>query len=298
MVLGVVCRRHLDTLFEAACAVDAARAIVHWNPAAEKLTGYSAAEVLGTRCSDGILVHVDEKGRRLCRNSCPACRAMDMLAWQESVVYLKHKLGYRIRVQLRSVPVELDGAAVGVIEYFDEYLNSFVLRKRLEALEKLAMLDHLTGVGNRRHAQNVLSSSRASLVRYGWGFGVAMLDVDGFKEVNDRLGHEAGDRVLRVVAGSMLSTLRPSDTLCRWGGDEFLVILPGASGPDLVAACERFRSIVGASDPGLEGAGLAISISAGATAAVPGEAVRETVARADTLLYEAKRVGGNTFRVG
>lgn len=297
-VLGVMPERYLDSLFEAAYAVDRSRRIVYWNPSAEELTGFSAAEVLGSGCADGILVHVDERGGPLCSGTCPACEAMEKGAVREVEVFLRHRAGHRVKVRVRSVPVVQGGVASGVIEFFEEVGDRAAIRRRMEQLERLAMLDPLTGLGNRRHANAVLAASRSALARYGWAFGVVMLDIDGFKGINDRLGHEAGDRVLQIAARSMLATLRPSDHLFRWGGDEFLAVLPGVSGADLASACDRLLSMVGSSAARFEGGPAGLSVSAGATIAAPGERSRAIVARADTLLYESKRSGKNTYRIG
>jgi len=153
--------------------------------------------------------------------------------------------------------------------------------------EHQAMTDPLTGLANRRGADEALVREVARAQRAGTSLTVAMLDIDHFKQVNDRLGHAAGDRVLVTIAGLLTAEARVTDTIARWGGEEFLAILPG----DVAGArtyCERVRAALG----GLEIAGVGpITLSAGVAGVDADDDVKGALERADRRLYEAKQAG-------
>jgi diguanylate cyclase (GGDEF)-like protein/PAS domain S-box-containing protein len=153
----------------------------------------------------------------------------------------------------------------------------------LGQLEHLARTDSLTGLPNRRHWEQQLPSELARSWRDGQPVCVAMLDLDHFKEYNDRRGHQAGDRLLRAAAGAWRGTLRPYDVLARYGGEEFSVILPGCAIDDAFTLVERLR----AETPDGE------SCSAGIAEWDNEEKPETLVGRADAALYRAKRAGRN-----
>ncbi len=182
-------------------------------------------------------------------------------------------------------PVELEahiGAAVAV-------------GRRYAALRELALTDELTGLGNRRHGEHELAQQVARSTRHGHPLGLALADLDGFKAINDVHGHEAGDVVLREVAARLAGCLRGGDTLARWGGEEFVAILPDTGPEGVLLTAERLRGSVGG-EPYLVGAErIALTASVG-WAAWRGEDPREFVLRADRALYEAKRAGRDAVR--
>ncbi len=163
------------------------------------------------------------------------------------------------------------------------------VRRERNELQYLAFLDGLTGVPNRRSLDAVLQTH----VRHGEGFAILFADIDHFKAINDRLGHAAGDAVLRTVAGALKECLRPGDFLCRFGGEEFVVIAPGITQDTVTELAERYRRRV-AELTFENAADLRVTISLGADTVDPGEEGAErALANADTALYEAKRRGRN-----
>jgi len=123
---------------------------------------------------------------------------------------------------------------------------------------------------------------------------VALVDLDGFKDVNDRYSHATGDEVLRAVATALRSALRVDDTVARYGGDEFVVLLPGTALDAARAALERAAQAV-AGLPAEIGAG--VTLSAGVVTADDQEAAGSVLARADSAMYRAKRLGGNQVNI-
>jgi diguanylate cyclase (GGDEF)-like protein/PAS domain S-box-containing protein len=154
--------------------------------------------------------------------------------------------------------------------------------------ERFAVTDALTGVANRHGAEVALATTLAAAARAGQPLSVAIIDVDHFKQVNDRHGHGVGDVVLRQIAGVLIGEARGSDTIVRWGGEEFVALLPGTI-EGAVAFCERVRAVVET----LSTPAGALTVSAGVSLFAPGASLDAAVARADVQLYEAKRAGRN-----
>lgn len=156
--------------------------------------------------------------------------------------------------------------------------------------EHLAVTDRLTGLQNRRGIEETLRREIARALRYGTLLSVSIVDVDHFKDVNDVHGHAAGDRVLARVAEGIRRTLRTSDEAGRWGGEEFLVMMPSTRLEDGRRAMERIRGTLEATSFGL---GRPVTISAGVAELAAGDDDVTLVARADEALYAAKRTGRN-----
>jgi diguanylate cyclase (GGDEF)-like protein len=116
----------------------------------------------------------------------------------------------------------------------------------------MALLDPLTKLGNRRYGQMNLSGKLREFKRYGWPFGVLFIDIDKFKAVNDTYGHDAGDRVLRLVAATIRNGLRSSDVVVRWGGEEFVAIVASVDEEKLRHVGEKLRVLVERSSISLE----------------------------------------------
>jgi diguanylate cyclase (GGDEF)-like protein len=149
--------------------------------------------------------------------------------------------------------------------------------------EELALTDPLTGLMNRRGGEHALRRELARARRASSALSLAMLDIDRFKEVNDQKGHAAGDRVLVEVGAALKSEARASDLAIRWGGEEFLLLFPGATVTQALAPLERVRAAVQSR--------AAVTLSAGLTALRAGDSGAVLVARADSLLYQAKDAG-------
>ena len=284
----------LDQLHEGVYLVDLNRTILYWNEGAERITGYSSEEVVGSSCADNILIHVDEAGQSLCKLACPLQHTMGDCQTREAEVFLHHKEGHRIPVLVRTAPLKDDAnRVIGGIEAFSENLARSALREEIETLRRLALQDQLTEIGNRRYAEMTLQSRYNELERYGWTFGVLLIDIDHFKIFNDRYGHDIGDRVLKMVATTLSSNVRTYDIVSRWGGEEFLVVIEKIDSPELARQAERLRILVETSGVMMEGMRLSVTISTGGSLALADETVDAVVKRADTFLYQSKESGRN-----
>jgi diguanylate cyclase (GGDEF)-like protein len=161
-------------------------------------------------------------------------------------------------------------------------------------VERQALVDGLTGIANRRACEDALTHEIARAGRLGTPLTLVVADLDDFKAVNDRHGHTVGDDVLHEFAAVLRGTLRESDVAGRWGGEEFVLLLPGTEAEGGVQLAERVRSALAErSFAGREGAVLQVTCSFGVAQLKPGLKERELFAQADRALYEAKRRGKN-----
>jgi diguanylate cyclase (GGDEF)-like protein len=174
--------------------------------------------------------------------------------------------------------------------------------ERTAALDRLTKIDPLTELFNRRGMGERLAAELERARRAHTHVGLLWLDVDWFKTINDSHGHAVGDAALKSVARSIQSVIRPYDVAARWGGDEFVVLLPEATPEALAALGERLRTVVAAATD-LHGAqgqplhpGLRLSISIGGHLAQPGDSLDSLLHQADQALYAAKAAGRGCYR--
>src|SRR5450756_3223606 len=165
-------------------------------------------------------------------------------------------------------------------------------------LESMALKDPLTGLANRRQLTDRMSMALVHARRNKSTMAVVYLDLDGFKQINNTLGHGAGDALLKMVAGRLVATVREEDTVARLGGDEFIIALWHVSGID-DAAKVALKVIEAVSQPyAIEGHTVSITTSAGVGIyPVHGEDADTLMKSADLALYEAKRAGKNAYRI-
>lgn len=169
------------------------------------------------------------------------------------------------------------------------------LDKANQRLEYLATTDPLTGLWNRRHTFERLEAELERASRLERSVGVIMVDIDHFKQVNDGLGHAAGDEVLRAVADGLMHAARTYDIVGRIGGEELLIVAAEVDDDELAVIAERIRTIIEGLEPGGVAEGVSVTVSVGTALAAPstGESADSLVARADAALYEAKDAGRN-----
>jgi diguanylate cyclase (GGDEF)-like protein len=171
--------------------------------------------------------------------------------------------------------------------------RSFHLQREYE---RAAKTDLLTGVHNRRWMDEMFPRQVARSQRSGQPLAVLMVDIDRFKRLNDTYGHQLGDVVLKATARKLAETLRPTDFLVRYGGEEFIAMLPGAAQDQAAVAAERLRIAVertdfAAPEPGTM---LKVTVSIGVAVLANGETLEQLIERADNALYRAKAAGRNT----
>jgi diguanylate cyclase (GGDEF)-like protein len=178
------------------------------------------------------------------------------------------------------------GAAVRVKNLQDQ------LRHRNEQLDRISRTDALTGVNNRRHLEELLRTFADSVRRADHDLAVLLLDLDHFKQVNDTAGHAAGDAVLREFARRLRAALRAEDIPGRWGGEEFLVLLPRTDMPTALAVAEDVRRAVAERPVDFEDSHIRVTVSIGCAVGLSDDP-EAILSRADMALYRAKASGRN-----
>jgi diguanylate cyclase (GGDEF)-like protein len=161
-------------------------------------------------------------------------------------------------------------------------------------LTRMALTDNLTGLSNRTHMNQILHKEYSRFERHNQCFGIIMLDIDHFKAINDKFGHDAGDIVLKKLASIFEKAIRTSDFIARWGGEEFLICCTTIEEEDLLPIAETIRQLVASTDFDKKGQ---ITASLGCAAIVKGETIADLIKRADVALYEAKNNGRNQSMV-
>ena len=270
-------------------ARDGEHPIVYVNPAFEKLTGYSAEEVLGKDCRFLQGEDVNQPG---------LVKVREALKTQTGVqVLLRNyrKDGSLFWNNLRLSPVESGSGGnrhfVGIIHDVSETLHY------QEQLKLQATHDTLTGLANRVLMEDRLNQEITHARRNAQTFAVVFMDLDNFKVVNDSLGHAAGDAVLRTVADRLTTSVRSMDTIARYGGDEFVLILPGSgSSQSIREFCERLARSLREVMPVKEHS-IRVNTSIGiAIYPLDGEDSGSLLQKADAAMYRAKELGRNRIQ--
>jgi diguanylate cyclase len=178
------------------------------------------------------------------------------------------------------------------------YQNGLMLREAYKRIEELAELDELTGASNRRCIMRMLEEEIDRAARTGSPCSVALIDLDWFKRINDAYGHPTGDEVLRAFSITIFANIRNIDRLGRYGGEEFLLVLPDMDTSSAVRALDRLRAIIADLDWSAFSPGMKVTISAGVATLQPNETSDILLARADSALYSAKAQGRNRITSG
>jgi diguanylate cyclase len=173
------------------------------------------------------------------------------------------------------------------------YNRSFELKAAYKRIEELAELDELTGSSNRRSIMRMLEEEIVRAGRSGSPCSIALIDLDWFKRINDAYGHPTGDEVLRTFSITMFANIRSVDRFGRYGGEEFLLVLPDMDTNSAVRALDRLRAIIADLEWSAFSPGMKVTMSAGVATLKPDETSDIFLARADSALYAAKAQGRN-----
>lgn len=284
----------LDNLSDGVYFVDTQRVITYWNQASERITGFTREQVVGKSCQDNVLNHCTERGMELCKGGCPLTATLKNGQLQTAEVYLHHADGHRVPVRVRVAPIrDENGEIVGAVETFSSNLDLFKARNKIRNLEQTITIDALTKVGNRRYGEIRLKTALIEYQETLQPFGLLFVDLDHFKQVNDTFGHEIGDRVLQMVAATLRQNLRQTDTVIRWGGEEFLVLVEASHLIGLKEVSEKLRNLIEHSHLSHAGTEIGVTASVGATLVRAEDNLESLVARADQFMYQSKIAGRN-----
>ena len=290
----------IDNLYDGVYFVDRDRVITYWNKGAERITGYSAEQTVGRACRDNLLNHVTANGTELCHRNCPLAAVMVDGTEREVEVFLHHANGHRVPVLVRATALrDGEGQIIGAIETFSKNALVTDTRRRLREMRRVAMTDPLTGVGNRRLLESRLRGALAVVQNSSSVAGLLFMDVDHFKQVNDTYGHNIGDDVLCMVGNTLQYALRATDTVGRWGGEEFIAILYEIqTSENLQTIAEKVRALVELSRLDVKEQGLSVTLSIGATLLRTEDTLDGLIQRADELMFKSKRAGRNRVTIG
>ena len=290
----------LDNLHDGVYFVDTERRITYWNKGSERISGFPSSEVMGKRCSNNILKHVNEDGVNLCTAMCPLAYTMRDGKPRQANVFLHHKNGHRVPVVVNAIPLYGEnGEIAGAIESFTDnsaYLNAM---ERVQVLGEPALQDSLTGIGNRRYVEMKLNVGVSEVQQFDAHIGLLLFDIDHFKVFNDTYGHDVGDQVLKMVVNTINHNIRPIDFFGRWGGEEFIVLLQNVNESQVQAIANKLRILVEQSFLVVGKDTLSVTMSGSGTIILPGDTPQSLFKRADQLLYQSKNNGRNqlTFSI-
>ena len=276
-----------SVLGEGVCVLDRDGCLVFMNPEAEKLLGWSEAELLGKDLHEVIHFQTVD-GEFLPAHRCPVLKAIAQgrtCRNQEDVFV--HKDGRMVPVAVVSTPI-IGGAGVegSVVAFHDITARTIASRE----LERQAATDPLTGICNRLRFGELMEKELTRALRYETPLALIMFDIDHFKVINDSLGHQAGDLVLQELSQKVASHIRQLDVFARWGGEEFMVLVPNSDLEDGAQLAEKLRAMVASSS---FSCGKQISCSFGVTRFREGDTMETLAQRADAAMYQAKRQGRN-----
>jgi diguanylate cyclase len=176
------------------------------------------------------------------------------------------------------------------------YKRGKELKAAYERIEEMAQLDELTGALNRRFVMKELDDELLRAVRHGQACSVALIDLDWFKKINDTFGHPAGDEALRTFAITIFANIRGIDKFGRYGGEEFLLILPDTPQATAIRTLDRLRDIVAGLDWAAISPSMTVTLSAGVTSIRTNDTTDTVLSRADRALYRAKESGRNRIQ--
>lgn len=288
----------LDNLYDGIYFVDLERQITYWNHGAERIAGYSADEVIGNRCMDNLLMHVDPNGETLCNTACPITKTIENNNCQEAEVFLHHKNGQRVPVIVRTSPIlGTDGKVIGAVETFSDNSKMVLEREQINVLKDEVTKDALTGISNRKYMNMILKNSFNEFNEFGFKFGLLFIDIDNFKLVNDQFGHNTGDEILMMVAHTLDQNIRTSDYISRWGGEEFVGIIFNIDLYGLSLIAEKLRMLVEESHLSINDDNVGVTVSIGGALVRPGETMESIIDRADRLMFQCKSKGRNRILV-
>lgn len=272
------------------------RTILFWNDEAERITGYTREEMIGRKCPSTHLNHLDEKGTPLCETYCPLLQCMDEKKAKAKKLISTHKNGFRVVVSAHFIPLTDDqGRIIMVAEVFEELSIMDRDTSLVQNLYSLAYHDSLTHLPNRVLLEATLRMRFSEFHRLRQPFAVLFADIDYFHKFNEQYGHTTGDTMLKMVAGNMKQSSRKSDTIGRWGGEEFLGVFLIKNKKDTVVIARRLQKTINQTFIPYGDEKLHVTMSIGITAVQEEDTMASIISRADQYMYRAKNMGRNTI---
>ncbi|MHB8070619.1 MAG: GGDEF domain-containing protein [Candidatus Cryosericum sp.] len=307
MIVGVLdesLRAVLDAVSDGVYVTTSEREIVFWSKGAERITGYSSDEVVGKHCYDNILVHVDVLGKNLCFDGCPLQTCIESGERQGAKeVFLKRKDGERLAVYVKASVLQIGDERYGV-EVFGELesVTTSAPTEKQSQSSDASVVDRLTGLYNRPYLDTILREQYALFKRFFQRFGLVVVDIDKFQDINDEFGSLAGDEALKFVATTLQHTMRSTDFIARFGGDEFAILCPLVELDGIEQLSKRIveqihhKDVSSPADP-KKVIELSVSVG-GATVDNNDKLATDIIERAKEAISRVKRDGGDWYALG
>jgi diguanylate cyclase (GGDEF)-like protein/PAS domain S-box-containing protein len=268
--------------------------IVYWSREAERLSGRKAAEMIGKSCADHLLWLCDTRSGDPCQGRCPLNLAPAEGAPPETDLFLTHKDGRWVPVRVQAVPVRDDrGRMLGVAEFFRDNIQKLIFLKELDQLRDAALLDALTGLGNRQYILKNLIANLERMKRYWWPFGLLFIGIDGFERLNT-LGPSAGDDAIKLLARIISNNTRLFDATGRWGENKFVALIENVAEQQLLSIANKFLFLIEHSHVPTPTGELEVTASIIARIPGPEDTVESLIDTSWQQLKELQAAGSNS----
>jgi diguanylate cyclase (GGDEF)-like protein/PAS domain S-box-containing protein len=278
--------------------VDRDRTITAWNRGAATISGFAAENVIGRRCRDRILNHVDDSGRLLCNTWCPLAATMIDGQPRDVHVRMTKADGSRLPVWVRAIPIRDPGGEItGAMEIFSDDTPTLDAHGRAKELMHTALADPVTGLGSRVRLEADLASRCENWNRSGWAFGMLLVTIDPLESISTTPDKAVGDQAMALVARTLTQTLTQPATIARYGDDRFAILQPCLDAEELRKIAVRLRRMVAVSRLTIDDERIRLTISVGGTMATGHEQPDAMLNRVNRLLHEARQTGPNTVAV-
>jgi len=290
---GAFSARLLDNMHDAVVFVDAGFRVTQWNHGAERLTGIAGTSVFQRQWLPSLLSMQNEKGDPLGEDDCPVICAIRSGVQSLRRLTILGRTGRPVSVDTHAFPVtDEQGTVVGAVLILHDASPEASLEERCQSLREKATKDPLTQVANRAELDRVHDAFVKAHRHQRVPCSLIVCDLDHFKQVNDKYGHQAGDEAIKALAGLLKSCCRAGDLVARYGGEEFVVLCADCDNASAARRAEQIRKALSQTPlPGLDG--RAVTASFGVTEIQPGDNAETMFRRADRALLMAKGEGRN-----
>lgn len=236
----------LGTINDGVYVVDTERRILYWNHAAERITGYSADHVVGKRCQDNILTHVDEHGCYLCTKGCPLAKVMRDGKKKDAHVYLHHRNGYRLPVHVRGTPIHSStGKVLACIEIFNLETHMINTMDRLTNIENQSYMDKVTKLPNWEFFRQTLQNKIQILPNQTHQYGLLCIEVDRYQLLVEAYGQSVADQAVNILMQCLVANCRIPDTIARIDARYLAVLLETPDADRLHQHAKSLEQIMG-----------------------------------------------------
>ncbi|MBN1763738.1 MAG: sensor domain-containing diguanylate cyclase, partial [Sedimentisphaerales bacterium] len=284
----------LDSIFDAVYVVDALGNIIYWNHCCARITGYEAPEMIGQRFTDSPFASMDQHENFLGNHQGGVALVLENGMSGTWKGFVRRKNGQRLPIEAHIAPMRSDEEQIlGAVVVFRDISAFVALEDAHRQLLQMSRKDQLTSMFNRGAISDVLKAEFDRASRYEQPLSVVMVDIDFFKRINDRYGHDAGDKVLAKIGSILTHNMRKPDMVGRWGGEEFLIITPNSQASAAAKLAQRIRKYIAEIPVSLD-VPEPVTASFGIAQLLPDDTSPDQMLyRADMAMYQAKEHGRN-----